>query len=239
EQLAVENERFGFYFHLFSVNRWPIFLLQSGARFQRNEQGRYQVCGTGLIDGLELCRNIIYMPHVFPALLSASDTEAEKLFAQGKVSMIITSYLGLNELKKAAVPYDVAPLPHLKDFKTLMAVIGLAVNRKSKMKEAARTFVDYMLSPESQLKIKQKTLSLPSHKAAAEWEGTELQFRPSRFNMYREIIPTFKLNTELGLTTEQLELVFLEAKLYWSKLQDKSTTCLRIEEALNKGEPVQ
>ncbi|WP_127579877.1 extracellular solute-binding protein [Paenibacillus koleovorans] len=233
ERLAVENERFGFYFHLFSTNRWPIFLLQCGDRFQRDASGNYSIAGTRLLDGLELCRKIVSMPHVFPALLSGSDADAEELFLQGKVSMILTTYFGLNDLKHASITYDVAPVPHLNEFKTLLAVIGLAMNRKTDNREAVKTFAEYLLSYESQLSIRRNTYSLPALKAAADWEGQESLTRPSRFHMYREIIPTFKPFTDLGLTTEQLEDVFREAKWYWSKLQDKSTACKRIEAGLN------
>ncbi len=233
ERLAIEKERFGFYFHLFSTNRWPLFLLQNGSVFSRNAEGHYMISDTGLIESLDVCGAILDAPNVFPTMLSASDADAEELFLAGKVSMILTSYFALNDLKNASFPYDVAPVPHLHDFKTLLIVIGFGISRKSQVKEAARQLVDFLQSPASQLTIRQKTLSLPALKSAAEWSGKELIQRPSRFNMYREIIPTYRLFTDLQLSTGQLTGMFREVKQYWSKLHDKHTLYQRLENMLN------
>ncbi|WJH36947.1 extracellular solute-binding protein [Paenibacillus sp. CC-CFT747] len=231
-KLAVENERFGFYFHLLSQNRWPIFPLQSGMGFERGEDGRYRICGSPLSESLEMCRKIIYMPNVFPTMLSASNADAEELFRNGKVSMIMTSYFGLNRIKDASLSYDIAPLPFLNEARTLLVIIGLAVSRKSKVKEAARQVVEFLQSAEAQLIMRKHTLSIPADKSAAEWKGEERIERPSRYNMYREIVPTFRLLSDLKLNSRQLSEVLQEAKLYWSKLQDISVTCARIEEVL-------
>ena len=56
--------------------------------------------------------------------------------------------------------------------------------------------------------IRKKTLSLPSLKTAAEWIGEEREYRPARFSMYREIIPTFRYNKELGLTEKEWRIIF-------------------------------
>lgn len=233
-KLAVENERFGFYFHLLSNNRWPLFPLQSGMSFERNGKGNYEVYGSRLADSLEMCRKIIYMPDVFPTMLSASNADAEELFLNGKVSMIMTTYFGLNELKGASFEYDIAPLPYLYEARTLLVVIGLAVSRKSKVKEAARQLVNFLQSHSSQSMMRQNTLSIPADKNAVEWRGEESLYRPSRYNMFREIVPTYRLLNDLSLDSKQLGIVLREAKLYWSKLQNIQATCRKIEEALNE-----
>jgi multiple sugar transport system substrate-binding protein len=234
EQLAVENERFGFYFHILARNRWPIFPLQSGMDFERDKSGQYRLCGTRLMESFRVCRDMIYLKNVFPIMLSASDADAEELFLQGKVSMIMTTYFGLNNLREASFPLDIAPVPHLHDYRTLLLVIGLAINRKSKMQEAAKLFVDFMVSYEAQLKMRQNTLSIPSLKKAAEWVGEESVTRPSRFSMYREIIPTLKLITDMKLTSKERHALLQEVKLYWSLLQDEATFCSRVEKALGE-----
>lgn len=232
-KLAIENERFGFYFHLLSLNRWPTFLLQSGMAFERNQDGRYEVCGSKLMDSLETCRDIIYMPNVFPTMLSASNADAEELFLIGKVSMIMTSYFGLHKLKGAAFSYDISPLPYLNDAKTMLVIIGLAVSRKSKVKEAARKVVEFLQSPRAQMIMRKRTLSIPVDKNTAEWKGEESISKPTRYSVYREIVPTFKLLSDLQLDSAQLSDVLREAKLYWSKLQDIKVTCKNIEDHLN------
>ncbi|TNJ65196.1 extracellular solute-binding protein [Paenibacillus hemerocallicola] len=238
ERLAVVNERYGFYYHMLARNRWPLFLLQSGMKFEKDERGLYKLDCDKLMEGLDVCKSLLEMENVFPSMLSASNADAEELFLQQKVSMIITSYSALNELKDADFPFDIAPLPSLRDFRTLMIVIGLAINHKSKVKEAAKLLGDFLRSYDSQLGIHRHTLSIPANKRAAEWTGEEKLSRPSRYYLYREIIPTFRLASELKLSSNELSAVYREAKLYWSGLYDRPTVCRNIERALNAPKPL-
>jgi multiple sugar transport system substrate-binding protein len=232
KKLAIDNERFGIYFNLFSRNRWPIFPLQSSETFGPDETGGRRSVGNRLAASFTLCRDLIYADNVFPVLLAASDTDAGRLFMQGKVSMLMTTYFSLNELRKSEVNFDIAPLPRLHNGNTLLLPMGIAVNGRSRVKEAAKIFVDFMLSYETQLKIRHKTLSIPSLKHAAEWIGDESIPRPSRFHMYREIIPTFRLLSELGLSSGEREQILREVKLYWSRLQNVETFVQQIEHVL-------
>lgn len=234
KRLAVPGERFGFYYELHTGNRWPVFLLQSGVTFEPERRGKRKLSGTRLPDGLDVCRDLLRMDDVFPAMLSASNADVEELFAQGKVSMIMTTYLNLNKLLRSDIAFEIAPLPTFHEHRTLMIAIGLAVNRKSKVLHAARLLADYLTSYEAQLTIRQQTLSLPAHKQAAEWKGEETAYRPSRFNMYREIVPTFRSIADLKLKTTELLLVVKEARLYWSGLQDREAMCRNIERALSE-----
>ncbi|MDF2714107.1 MAG: regulatory protein GntR, partial [Paenibacillus sp.] len=70
------------------------------------------------------------------------------------------------------------------------------------------------------------------NKLAAEWKGEESIYRPSRFSMYREIIPTFRTIGQLGLKTNELLEVLKAARLYWSGLSDKETMCRNIVQTL-------
>jgi multiple sugar transport system substrate-binding protein len=230
KRLAVGNKRYGFYFHLLMRNRWPVFLLQSGVSFGEADFDR-----RALIGGLDICRKLLAMPDVFPVMLSASDADAEELFLKQQVSIIMTTYFGLNELADADFPFDVAPLPRYREFRTLMTVIGVAVNRNSRVKEAAKHFVDFLSSYDAQLLIRKHTLSIPADRRAAEWQGGESRYRPPRFHMYREIIPTFCLPKDLGLSSKQLSAIRKEVKLFWSGLSDEETLLARIEQALADG----
>ena len=96
ERLGQEPGTFGFYFHMLSNNRWPVFLLQSGGRFEPNEAGDVPVCGTKLLEGLRLTRELIDRQSAYPAYLSENDMDAERLFLQGKLSVIIATYFSLN-----------------------------------------------------------------------------------------------------------------------------------------------
>jgi multiple sugar transport system substrate-binding protein len=234
-KLVVNGEgerRYGFYFHLLSLNRWPIFLLQSGNKFERDATGKYKIHGTKLIESMLICRNLIYQQGIFPTYLSESDADAEALFLQQKVSMIMTTYFSLNHLRGADFPFDIAPLPYTHEARTLLLVIGLAMNARSGQKQEAKAFIDYLLSKKAQLYVRQKTLSIPSLKPAAEWVGSEEMYRPSRFHMYREIVPTFRLYTDLNLRSADLSAIRNEMKLFWSGLEDEETVSKRLEELL-------
>lgn len=232
DRLTVERERFGFYFHFPSSNRWPVLFMQSGLRFERNAAGGFEADERKLKESLMACRTI-YLRNRFPMFLSEEDSDAEKLFFQGKVSMILTTYMGLNRHERSAeFEYDIAPLPYLNEPKTLLMMVGLAISAHSKEKESARRFVDYLASSEAQLLIRRKTLSIPSLKPAAEWTGEESMYRPYRFHMYREIIPTLRTFRDLNMPIVRLESLYKEANLYWSGLETEEEAVRRLEKLL-------
>jgi multiple sugar transport system substrate-binding protein len=111
-------------------------------------------------------------------------------------------------------------------------VIGLAVNKSSKQKEAAQMLIDFLLSDDTQLHIRQNSLSIPSVKPMAEWTGTEALKRPSRFPMYRDIIPTFRFYSDMNVTFRELETMRRIFKLYWARLDDFETVFQRLKDAL-------
>jgi len=232
EKLNVENERIGFHFSVSQRNRCVVFLLQNGAVFERNATGNIKLFDTAMMDGIRFYKDII--SNRMTSLLSEQDANfrIEELFAQGKVSMVITTFMALNYIQKSNIRYEIAPLPHLKNPATLLITIGLAVNQQSPNLEAARLLVDFLTSYKAQLIIRQKTLSLPSLKTAAEWSGEEIGYRPSRFTMYREIIPTFHYGRELGLKESEWRTFFNEVFMYWSGLETEESLCNRLEDLL-------
>ena len=66
----------------------------------------------------------------------------------------------------------------------------------------------------------EKTLSLPAHKSAAEQAEDEGLDGPSRYHLYREIMPTFADYKELNITMEALDAFGQELKLFWGGLND-------------------
>lgn len=232
EKLAVEQDRIGFYFHFPSTNRWPVFLLQSGIRFDKDERGRLVYNRSKLREALRVCRNI-YTQGRFPLFLSETDADAEELFFNGKVSVIMTTYFSLNHYERSApFEYDVAPLPVLREAKTLLMAIGVAVNAHSPLKDQAMQLANFLGSPRAQLIIRQNTLSIPALVSAAEWSGEEIMYRPSRFLAYRDQIPHFRTFSALNLTIQELDLFFREAKLYWSGLETENAVTARLENLL-------
>jgi multiple sugar transport system substrate-binding protein len=230
--LAVPGQRFGLYFHLLMRNRWPIFLLQHGVAIETDASGTYRVRDRELIESLQIGKQLLAMSDAFPIVLSASDADAEELFLKGKVSMIMTTYFALNELRHADFRFDVAPIPHSREFRTLLVMIGAAVNRHSSNPEAAKLFVDFLRSYDTQLHIRRHTLSIPANRRAAEWNGDEEMYRPSRFGMYREIVPSYRTIGDLQLSYRQLSAMQKEIKLYWTGLLDEEALCRNVERVL-------
>ncbi|TDG00471.1 extracellular solute-binding protein [Paenibacillus piri] len=232
QRLTVKNERFGFYFYLPSRNRWPIFMLQSGSRFQTDGDGGYRLGGSKLIESLEACRDLLAMTDVFPRFVTASDADAEALFMEGKVSVIMTTYFFLNQLRQTPISFDVSPLPGLHDASTLLIINGLGVNSRSPHKEAAKLLVDFLTSYDAQLLIRRKTLNIAANRKAMEWEGEEPAYRPPRFHMYREMTATFRLLPELGLSNYQLKNIQRDVMLFLSGLQNSEALSARLEQLL-------
>ncbi|KKO51078.1 ABC transporter substrate-binding protein [Paenibacillus sp. DMB20] len=219
---------FGFYAHIASTNRFPVLLLQEQFRF-RKEGGGYRYDDPKLWEKLSQFRDLIYAQGVHSSFLSESDADAEKLFLQQKAAIIMTTYYGLKYVKDAPFEYDLAPLPYDNSAKTLLLVTGLAINRQSKQKDAAKLLVDFLCSEPSQLFIRRNTLSIPAGKSSAEWTGPETMYKPPRYNVYREIIPTFGTYGDLDIPIRELDRLRNELKLFWANMEDAESVAGRLE----------
>lgn len=233
-RLAVPNERLGFYYHFLSANRWSVFLLQRGGAFERGPEGRLKVRGTSMMEAFRFCRKV--QEH-FPILSeNINNGDVEQLFVQGKASIIMTSYFHLNFMRNQPVAFDISPVPHFGQPATLLMGIGLAVNRRSRHKEAALELVRHLTSHASQLSIRQRTYSLPALESAAEWVGEEEIYRPSRFSLFREIVPSFRKFTDLRIGNKQFQTIEREIKLYFAGLENDEQFGGRLEQ-LFEGAP--
>lgn len=229
--LDIPNERVGFRCYFSTPNRAALLLMQRGKAFERSADGHLKLSGTPMMEAIRYSRqfyeNIPALPN------SLMDWEAQKvhMFGQNKLSIVILSYFILNHLRECDLDYDIAPVPHFGDALTVLLVIGLAVNRHSKNKEAARKLVDFMVSAKAQLAIRQSTCSLPARVTAAEWSGPDTGpiNRPSRFSLFREIIPSYRLFTNLNVRESEYRALFNELRLYWAGLEDEEALIRRVE----------
>ncbi|RDI40004.1 extracellular solute-binding protein [Falsibacillus pallidus] len=234
-QLMKENQedgRCGLYFHPLSLNRWPILLLQNRVEFTRNSNGEPVFPGKEFLESVNLLRALFDEQQIMHTFLSDSDRDAEKLFLEQKASMIMASYFSLNEIKNHKIQYDIAPLPYLKDPSTLLLIIGLAINKFSSKKEAAAKFVDYLSGEDAQEIIRTNTLSIPAMKKAAERQDETEVYKPLRYQLFREIIPTYKLYTDIGLTAKEFGEVRNELRIYLSDLMDDKIFQQRLQAKL-------
>ncbi|TMV47363.1 extracellular solute-binding protein [Paenibacillus mesophilus] len=228
--LSAKLGSLGFYIHYLSLNRWPLFLLQSNLRFERGADGRLAFDNGRFGAAAAIGAALLAKTGSMSAYLSERDDDAERLFMQQKVSMLVTSYFGLNSLRDTDLEYDIAPLPHSGQASTLLLPIGLGINKHGKQKRAAIAFVDFCLGEEAQLHLRQTTLSVPARIRAAEWRGEDKLNRPSRFFLYRDIVPTFRLHSDMNISGGELERMCEELKLFWAGLEDMDTVCRRIRD---------
>lgn len=227
ERLTKPGSRHGLYFYLLSENRWPAFLLQSGERFVAGSDGKLLLQGGRLLESIRLCRRLIADRRIFPDYLSENSDDVNELFMQGKVSMIMTNYMTINDFKHTGLDYDISPLPYLYEPRSLLNVIGVAVSAATKQPEAARLLADYFASPRAQRLIRRHTLSLPARKEVAEQpaDPADGMNRPSRFSLFREIMASYRLHRELNLTTEAFKAFRQLIKKFCSGLIDENELC--------------
>ncbi len=231
-----DQKRYGLYFHVSHVNRWPLFLLQNGVKFTKNKQGKYHLRDPKIVEGLQCLKSLIDDASLFPSFQSEGQRDEEALFLSQKISMVLSTYDRLYSFRHAPFTYDIAPVPYLRTPKTLLHTVALAISAGSQQKVAAQMFVDFLTSYEAQVEIRKHTLRIPANKLAAEWTGDEpIRNRPSRFYMYRDIIPTFHCYTELNMPIFDLMTMLHELKFYWSGLEDLDTVLERLEHQL--GQP--
>ncbi|WP_010271221.1 extracellular solute-binding protein [Paenibacillus senegalensis] len=226
-RLSKQKERIGFHCDFYSINRWPLLPLQLGAKAERYADGRIRLTGTKLMEALHRCKA---MKEMFPLIADGTTTgQSERMLREGKVSMIMTTYFYLNYLRGASLPFDVAPVPHFGQPATMLLNIGLAVSRQSRVKESALQLVRFLTSSAAQQYIRLNTYSLPARKLDAEWSGEEVIYRPSRFSLFREIIPSFHYISDLGLSAAELERLHESAKWYWAGLESEEGLALKME----------
>lgn len=228
-----ENKRLGFYFHLLSYNRWPLFLLQHGFSLLKDEEGLYRLKDDSFMESMKMIRELFAAQKIIPSFVSQSDVDTERLFQEGKASMILSTYFNLNNLKSVPFEYDISPVPYIHLPQTLLLNIGLAIHQQSPQKEAAELLVNFLTSREALESIRRERLSLPSVKEVAEHE-LDMEGGPSRYQMFREIIPSYRYYTDMGVEMEHLTAMLHHLKLYWSEMLTTSEMVDIIERELNK-----
>lgn len=231
-KLTKAEERHGLYFYLLSDNRWPAFMVQSGMKFETNEDGSFELAGTRLMECIRLCKRIISDPVIYPSYLSENSGDVSELFAQGKLSMIMVNYMSVNAFKETELDFDISPLPYMNEPRSLLNVIGTAIYKNSKNKEDAQLLMDYLVSERAQLIIRKLTLSLPSRRKQAELrlEASPGINRPSRFDLFRETMYSYRLHRELNLSTAAFAGVRQLLKKYWWGLIDDEALCVQANE---------
>ncbi|GAB2692000.1 extracellular solute-binding protein [Paenibacillus thermoaerophilus] len=213
-------DRYGIFFTVASANRWPVFFIQNDARFERGSGGGLEL-GEDMLAVLRSVRDRIYEDGVFPLAMSSGGQEPEELFKQQKISLMLTTYFRLNHLKDAEFEFDVAQLPRFRNNDTLLFCTALGINSRSKRKQAASLLVRYLTSEAAQTSIRKRTFSLPANKWVGDTVRTELERKPSRFELYREMAPKYATYERLNLKIEEMILFGNALKQYFAKMADE------------------
>ena len=228
------NKRYGFLFSSLSINRWPLFLLQQNFKLKRDEHGKFILRDDeAFIKGIEQLKAIFSHEDSTVAFFDQT-TDPERLFVDERVSIILTSYFRLNYMKNIKFEYNVTPIPFTNTPKTLLINIGLGVNNFSANKEAAQLFVDFMTSKDGQSLIRENTLSIPSMKSVAEKPRQNSNIEPTRYQMFKEIIPSFHYYTDMDFAP-YMNMMTHYLKLYLSGLETAQNVAAMIEDELNNG----
>lgn len=230
-----QSKRFGFFFYLLSQNRWPIWLLQNGFTLKRNADGNYDLRDEAFLKSITMLKELFSQEYTAPSFVFESAQDPERLFLEERTSIILTTYFRLNYMKAAPFEYDISPVPYGDNPKTLLVNIGVGVSSQSQQKEAAQLLVDFLTSKEAQDSVRNNTLSIPSVKEAAEQERADKTGEPSRFQMFREIIPSFRYHSDMNVERIQLRTMTHYLKMYWSDLDSADNVIANIEHALNDG----
>lgn len=217
--------RYGFGFHAVSDNRWPIFFLQSGNRREWEAPWESEALRRKLAHNMRICKDMLHDRAMSPLYLSANDKEINRLFLEGKISMILASYTQMNDFTEAGVDYDISPVPFQHDPATLLISIGACINRHSRHKEEAGLFLRYMASQRAQELIQAHTLGIPSFRRLIERPVASAVKKPDRHPLFRELMFTFRTHKDLhfsyGLSQELLRCI----KEYWAGMLDERQLC--------------
>lgn len=234
-KLTNGNGRFGFAFYLFNENRWPLFWLQTGEDFQQKGDNAESILHSRLMDASKLCKNIVRNREYFPMYLSENNREINAMFQEGKLSMVINSYMGMNDWQESSgLEYDVSPLPFLHQPITLMISQGVAVLKHTEHPKEAMLLADFLTSVSGQQYIGSHTLSIPSH-WGVETSTIKKSFPvPGRYSLYREMMFSYRTHSSLGIPATSYPNLFKHVRAYWADLIDESELCERLAEALSE-----
>lgn len=231
---AGEPDQYGFCFSS-SLNRWPIWLMQNGARLRGQRSRAPKLDGSRVEEAIQFAADLMYKHKVSPIYGSAMDHAAEDLFTRGRVAMVLTTYFYMNDFFSLDFPWDVAEPPMGRERATIMLAMGMAVSAHSRKQELAQSLVRYFLQESTQQFLKQEGCSIPVFKTVAE---SRSNFNPAIHpDGYNTFISTMRYAHVLDTLGERqhLQLLNRELGLVWANMEQAGTALKRAEERV-RGE---
>ncbi|MDF2719112.1 MAG: regulatory protein GntR [Paenibacillus sp.] len=234
EKLSDGKNRYGFCFHIPSENRWPVFLLQSMERFEWDGNRLRDIRGTKMLESMKIVKSILHNRKALPLYLSESNDDIDRMFMEGKVSMTLNSYIGLNGWSESDIEYDISPVPFIHEPRTLAISLGVGISRSTLHKEEAMLLLDYFTSAEAQSFIRSQTMSIPSLGTLPVQLEDMGPYRPSRYTMFREVMASLRTLADLNLPHGMIRALSNQLRAYWADLIDEDELCDRLIQALSK-----
>lgn len=234
EKLSEVEGRYGFCFHVPDINRWPMFLLQSGERFEWEGARLKSIKGTGLLESIKLMKRLMQNQKLFPSFLSESNQDFVKPFLEGRLSMTLVSYMGLNLFVQSNVDLDIAPVPYIHEPCSIIISSAAGINADSPHMEEAELFVDFLAGEQAQMTIQQHTTSIPSLRSLSPTDAGSVVRRPARYGLYREMMFSLRTHMDLNLTSRELSLVFRQLKQYFANMINEDELCEEIARVLSR-----
>lgn len=228
EQLSNDKGRYGFGFHMHSLYRWPLFLLQGGESFQWTESNIQDIRRTTLLKSVRLSKEILHNRKAFPLYFSESDNDVDRMFLEGKLSMTLNTYTGLNGWIGQVEDYDISPVPYINAMRTLMVSLGVGITSTSIRQEEATLFVDYMASARAQSLIFKHTLSIPCLSTLPMEIKDKEMFVPDHYFQFRETMQSMHTLSDLNISTQQMIKLANLLKQYWANMIDEDELCQRL-----------
>ncbi|MDF2651654.1 MAG: transporter substrate-binding protein [Paenibacillus sp.] len=149
-----------------SLNRWPAMILANGGNFDDLLVSSEPPNPT--IDALNYVVDLMYTHKVAPLYSIGNDDIGESMFIRGKVAMILTSYNFMEQFKQLDLDWGFCRIPsNNPSCSSLSISSGISISTGSNKKEAAMSFIRFVLSDSMQAYMKLASCSVPVVKRIA------------------------------------------------------------------------
>lgn len=220
-----------FYFKVTANNRWPLFFLQANIDFNRLKDDDNYWPKDNILKALRMSYEVIHQNNLLSVQMLSDELNVEDLFKEGKIPMMLTSYYGLNDLRKSNIPYEIRQIPYAEKPATMLLSTGLAMNANIRVKKEAECFMNFLLSDEAQKYIRKETTVIPAKKQIA----TQKQIKPTvnqpdNYLLFENDAEEKVLLKDLNISQhERIQLLNL-LKLYWMDLRDEAEMLVSIHD---------
>jgi multiple sugar transport system substrate-binding protein len=218
---------YGFSFST-SLNRWPALILANGGRFDELMDSNDD--NSPAFKALNYTMEMMYTHKVAPLFSASNGYVGETLFTRGKVAMILTSYNFMGQFNQIDFDWEFCAIPSISPAcRTLGISSGISIAAQSNKKEAAMSFVRFVLSDAIQAYLKLDSFSLPVVKHVA--SSRKYPHNPFGRNGYY----TFEKLMDGMQTLADCSLGYEEWILYQNELNMAWAGTVSVREALTRA----